>query len=88
MNEHEHIGKDEPATTPTQDEVARNVYALYLKKSRLQENAEQNWLEERPSGADVGEHGDRGHQCATAETGEMTKWLENGTRIAMNTTQR
>jgi hypothetical protein len=38
--------------------------------------------------ADVGEHGDRGHQCATAETDEMTKWLENGTRIAINTKQR
>ena len=46
MNEHEHTGKDEPATKPTQDEVAKKVYSLYLKKGRLQENAEQNWLEE------------------------------------------
>jgi hypothetical protein len=38
--------------------------------------------------ADVGEHGDSGHQCATAETDGMTKWLENGTRIAINTKQR
>jgi hypothetical protein len=28
--------------------------------------------------ADVGEHGDSGHQCATAETDGMTKLLENG----------
>jgi hypothetical protein len=47
MNEHEHTAKDEPATKPTQDEVARKVSSLYLKQSRLQEHAEQNWLEEK-----------------------------------------
>ena len=45
MNEHEHTAKDEPATKPAQDEVAKKAYAIYLKEGRPQGHAEQNWLE-------------------------------------------
>ena len=45
MNEHEHRAKDEQATKPAQDEVAKKAYAAYLKEGRPQGYAERNWLE-------------------------------------------
>ncbi len=43
MSEREHTVKDEPATQPTQDEVANKAYAIYVKEGRLQGHADQNW---------------------------------------------
>ena len=34
-----------PGSTPTQDEVAKKAYAIYVKEGRPQGHAEQNWLE-------------------------------------------
>ncbi|WP_342348186.1 copper-translocating P-type ATPase [uncultured Nitrospira sp.] len=45
MKEHEHTGKDEPATKPTREDVAKKAYAIYLKEGHPQGHAEQNWLE-------------------------------------------
>jgi hypothetical protein len=45
MNEREHTTKDERATKPAQDEVAKKAYAVYLKEGRPQGHAKQNWLE-------------------------------------------
>lgn len=45
MKEHKHTTKDEPATKPTQDEVAKKAYEIYLQEGRPHGNAEQNWLE-------------------------------------------
>ena len=45
MNEHDHTDKDELATKPAHDEVAKKAYAIYLKEGRLQGQAEQHWLE-------------------------------------------
>ena len=45
MDEHDHTGKDEPATNPAHDEVAKKAYAIYLKEGRPEGHAEQNWLE-------------------------------------------
>ena len=60
MNQHEHTAKDEPATKPTQDEVAKKAYAIYLKEGRPQGHAEQNWLEAEAqlqhAGSDHPEH--------------------------------
>ena len=57
MDEHEHTAKDEPATQPTQDEVAKKAYAIYLKEGRPQGHAEQNWL----AAEDQLQHADSGH---------------------------
>ncbi|MEO5864859.1 MAG: DUF2934 domain-containing protein, partial [Nitrospiraceae bacterium] len=54
MNKHDHIPKDEPATKPTQDEVAKKAYAIYLKEGRPQGHAEQNWLEAKAQLQQVG----------------------------------
>ena len=47
MEEHDHdqSPKDEPAKQPTQDEVAKQAYAIYTKEGKPQGHAEQNWLE-------------------------------------------
>jgi P-type Cu2+ transporter len=45
MKEHKHTTKDEPATKPTQDEVAKKAYEIYLKEGRPHGSAEENWLE-------------------------------------------
>jgi hypothetical protein len=37
MNGHEHAAKAEPATQPSQDEVARQAYAIYTKEGKPQE---------------------------------------------------
>ncbi|MBK5282301.1 MAG: DUF2934 domain-containing protein, partial [Nitrospiraceae bacterium] len=68
MNKHDHIPKDEPATKPTQDEVAKKAYAIYLKEGRPQGHAEQNWLEANAQlqhvGSDHPDHQDRQNQHA------------------------
>ena len=60
MDEHDHTAKGEPATKPTQDEVARKVYSIYLKAGRPQGHAEQNWLDAeaqlRHAGSDHPDH--------------------------------
>jgi Cu2+-exporting ATPase len=43
MSEHEHTVKDEPRSKPTQDEVAKKAYAIYVKEGRPQGHADQNW---------------------------------------------
>ena len=68
MNKHDHIPKDEPATKPTQDEVAKKAYAIYLKEGRPQGHAEQNWLEANAQlqqvGSDHPDHQDHQNQHA------------------------
>ena len=44
MNEHEPTAKDAPPTQPTQEEVAKQAYAIYTKEGKPQGHAEQNWL--------------------------------------------
>ena len=62
MKEHEHTGKDEPATKPTREDVAKKAYAIYLKEGHPQGHAEQNWLEAeaqlQPVGSDHPHHQD------------------------------
>jgi len=68
MNEHDHTDKDEPATKPAHDEVAKKAYAIYLKEGRPQGHAEQNWLEAKaqlqPVGSDHPDHQDHQNQHA------------------------
>jgi Cu2+-exporting ATPase len=54
MKEHDHTAKDEPATKPTHDEVAKKAYAIHLKEGRPQGHAEQNWLEAEAQMAHAG----------------------------------
>ncbi len=54
MKEHEHTTKDEPATKPTHDELAKKAYAIHLKEGRPQGRAEQNWLEAEAQMAQAG----------------------------------
>jgi hypothetical protein len=67
MNEREHTTKDERATKPAQDEVAKKAYAVYLKEGRPQGHAKQNWLEAEAqlqhAGSDHPDHHD--HQDAS-----------------------
>jgi hypothetical protein len=67
MNEREHTTKDERATKPAQDEVAKKAYAVYLKEGRPQGYAKQNWLEAEAqlqhAGSDHPDHHD--HQDAS-----------------------
>jgi Cu2+-exporting ATPase len=43
MSQHDYTGEPEPEGRPTQDEVAKKAYALYLKEGRPQGHARQNW---------------------------------------------
>jgi Cu2+-exporting ATPase len=45
MKEHEHATKNEAEPRPTQDEVAKKAYGIYLKEGRPQGRDVQNWLE-------------------------------------------
>jgi len=67
MNEREHTTKDERATKPAQDEVAKKAYAVYLKEGRPQGHAKQNWLgaeaQLQHAGSDHPDH--HGHQDAS-----------------------
>src|SRR5665213_3507522 len=45
MKEHEHATKNEAESRPTQDEVAKKAYGIYLKEGRPQGHDLQNWLE-------------------------------------------
>jgi hypothetical protein len=67
MNEREHTTKDERATKPAQDEVAKKAYAVYLKEGRPQGHAKQNWLgaeaQLQHAGSDHPDHHD--HQDAS-----------------------
>jgi Cu2+-exporting ATPase len=71
MSEHEHTAKHEPGDKPTQDEVEKKAYAIYVKEGRPQGHADQNWsdaetqLQDAGAGqADHPEHQDehQGHQ--------------------------
>ncbi len=71
MSKHEHSLKDEPATKPTQDDVAKKAYGIYVKEGRPQGHADRNWsdaeaqLQHAGAGpADHPEHQDehKGHQ--------------------------
>jgi len=45
MSKHEPTGKHESGDQPTQDEVAKKAYAIYVKEGRPQGHAEQNWAD-------------------------------------------
>jgi P-type Cu2+ transporter len=77
MNEREHTGKDEPATKPTQEEVAKKAYAIYQKEGRPQGHAEQNWLEAeaqlQPVGSDHPDH--QNHHAHMAADFRKRFWI-------------
>ena len=71
MSEHDHAALAKPEAKPTQDEVAKKAYAIYVKEGRPQGHADQNWadaeaqLQHADAGqADHPEHRDehQGHQ--------------------------
>jgi Cu2+-exporting ATPase len=43
MSKHEHTAGHEPGNKPTQDDVAKKAYAIYVKEGRPQGHADQNW---------------------------------------------
>jgi len=43
MSQREHTVKAEPVKKPTQGEVAKKAYAIYVKEGRPQGHADQNW---------------------------------------------
>jgi Cu2+-exporting ATPase len=45
MKEHEHAAENTPEANPTQDEVAKKAYSIYLKEGRPQGHDVQNWLQ-------------------------------------------
>ena len=45
MKEHDPAAKRQPETNPTEDEVAKKAYAIYLKEGRPQGHADENWSE-------------------------------------------
>ena len=67
MSEHEHSAKDEPATKPTQDEVAKKAYAIYVKEGRPQGHADQNWSDAEAQLRNAG-----GRQRTNAEAEDLT----------------
>ncbi len=62
MHEHKPATKNESPTTPTEDEVGREAYAIYLKEGRPSGRARQNWAEAearlRPAGSNHAGHTD------------------------------
>lgn len=64
MNGHEHTAKDEPPAKLTQEEVAKEAYAIYTKEGKPQGHAEQNWLaaEAQLQHADSKHPDEAGHQ--------------------------
>ncbi|MBC7470179.1 MAG: cadmium-translocating P-type ATPase [Ramlibacter sp.] len=64
MSEHEHAVKDEPKAEPTQDEVAKKAYSIYVKEGRPQGHADQNWTdaEDQLRHADAGQPDQPKHQ--------------------------
>ena len=64
MSEHEHAVKEEPGIKPTQDEVAKKAYAIYVKEGRPQGHADQNWADAEAElrHADAGQAGHPEHQ--------------------------
>jgi Cu2+-exporting ATPase len=62
MTEHEHPPTSPPGAKPSQDEIARKAYAIYLKEGRPKGHADQNWLEAKaqlqPTGSDQSGHHD------------------------------
>jgi len=80
MNEHEHTTKDEQATKPAQDDVAKKAYAAYLQEGRPQGHAEQNWLaaeaQLRHAGSDhPGHHDHHGHHAHMAADFRKRFWI-------------
>jgi len=80
MNEHEHRAKDEQATKPAQDEVAKKAYAAYLNEGRPQGHAEQNWLKAeaqlQPAGSDHPDHHDhQDHHAHMAADFRKRFWI-------------
>jgi len=45
MHEHNHSAKREPPVKPTDDEIAKKAYAIYVNEGRPQGHARQNWSE-------------------------------------------
>ena len=64
MSEHDHAALAEPEAKPSQDEVAKKAYAIYLKEGRPQGHAEQNWAdaEAQLRHTDVGQPDQPKHQ--------------------------
>lgn len=80
MNGHEHTAKDEPPAKPTQEEVAKEAYAIYTKEVKPQGHAEQNWLasEAKLQLADSmhpDEAGRQGHHVHMAEDFRKRFWI-------------
>jgi Cu2+-exporting ATPase len=60
MNEEKHTAQHEPEVKPSQHEVAKKAYAIYVKEGRPQGHADQNWAEAeaqlRHTGPDKADH--------------------------------
>jgi Cu2+-exporting ATPase len=80
MKEHAHVTGDKPETGPTQDEVAKKAYAIYLKEGRPQGHAEQNWLEAEAQVAHAGsdhpdDHGHHDNHARMAADFRKRFWI-------------
>lgn len=80
MKEHEHAAKDTPENKPTQDQVAKGAYAIYLKEGRPQGHAEQNWLEAESQlhhngSGHSGHHDHRNHHAHMAADFRKRFWI-------------
>lgn len=66
MSKTEHEAKHGPGDKPTQDEVAKKAYGIYVEEGRPQRHADQNWLdaEARLQHAGVGQPDHPEHQDA------------------------
>src|SRR5664279_1527028 len=67
-------------TKPTQDEVAKKAYAIYLKEGRPQGHAEQNWLEAEAQVAHAGsghpdDHGHHDNHARMAADFRKRFWI-------------
>jgi hypothetical protein len=84
-----------PESKPTQDEVAKKAYAIYLKEGRPQGRDVQNWLEAETD-QDRGGGGrssetlflNREHQGGPGETHAWRLGLKMETQAALSYTQR
>jgi len=85
MNEHEHTAKDDPPAQPTQDEVAKQAYAIYTNEGKPQGHAEKNWLEaeaqlkhadsKHPDSKHPDEHGHLDHHAHMAADFRQRFWI-------------
>ena len=80
MKEHSHAATVEPEHKPTQDDVAKEAYAIYLKEGRPQGHAQQNWREAESALQHAGsghpdDHGHHDHHAHMAAEFRKRFWI-------------